>query len=66
MTPTEDGAWRCERHDKRLLAYDQRTGCFSHLFIPDLIRGEQIDADPGGTWVVYRKSDGSIWRDGAA
>jgi hypothetical protein len=33
------------------------------LFIPDLIRGEQIDA--GEEWVSYRMPDGSIWIDGA-
>ena len=38
----------------------------AHLFIPDLIQGEQFDADPDGAWVAYRKPDGSVWRDGAA
>ncbi len=49
-----------------LSAEEQRAGCGSHLFIPDLIQGEQFDADPDGAWVAYRKPDGSVWRDGAA
>ena len=66
VTPTEDGTWYCARFDRRLSADDQRAGCVAHLFIPDLIQGEQVDADPDGTWVAYRKPDGTIWRDGAA
>jgi len=66
VTPTEDGGWNCARFDRRLSAGDQRAGCPSHLFIPDLIQGEQLDADPDGAWVAYLQPDGSVWRDGAA
>jgi PD-(D/E)XK nuclease superfamily len=81
VTPAEDGAWHCARFDRAALRGDhqgrpwepaalspdeQRAGCGSHLLIPDLIQGEQIDADPDGAWVAYLKPDGSVWRDGAA
>jgi hypothetical protein len=81
VTPTEDGAWHCARFDRAALrgdhrgrpwepaalsADEQRAGCSSHLFIPELIQGEQFDADRDGSWVAYRKPDGSVWRDGAA
>jgi hypothetical protein len=66
ITPVEDGTWHCARFDRRLSADEQRAGCPSHLFIPDLIQGEQFDADSDGAWVAYRKPDGSVWRDGAA
>jgi hypothetical protein len=81
VTPSEDGAWHCARFDRAALrgdhqdrpwepaalsADEQRAGCSAHLFIPDLLHGEEADADPDGAWVAYRKPDGSGWRDGAA
>jgi len=62
-TPTEDGGWHCARWDRMLSTNEQRRGCPAHLFIPDLVHGEQIDA--GDDWVAYRMPDGSVWRDGA-
>jgi hypothetical protein len=41
---------------------EQETGCAAHLYIPDLIPGEQLDA--GEDWVSYRLPDGTEWRDG--
>jgi len=61
-TPVEAGAWHCARYHSALAPEDQRAGCAAHLFIPDLIVGEQLDA--GADWVSYRLPDGSIWRDG--
>jgi hypothetical protein len=59
----ESGDWHCARWNKALDEDTQRAGCPAHLFIPDLIAGEQIDA--GEDWVEYRMPDGSTWRDGA-
>lgn len=43
-------------------SYDeQQQGCEQHLYLPDLVPGEQIDA--GDRWVSYR-IDGAEWRDG--
>ncbi|MCQ4159209.1 PD-(D/E)XK nuclease family protein [Roseomonas sp. GC11] len=62
-TPVADGAWHCARHPCVLLRRDQQAGCGLHLYIPNLIAAEQIDA--GEDWVSYRLPDGSPWRDGA-
>ncbi|MCA3380183.1 MAG: PD-(D/E)XK nuclease family protein [Roseomonas sp.] len=57
-----EGRWHCARHDVALDAKTQAQGCAAHLFIPDLVPGEQVDA--GDDWVSYQMRDGSEWRDG--
>ena len=59
-TPVE-GGWRCERHERLLSEADQRAGCDHHLYLPDLVPGEQIDA--GTDWVSYQLPDGGVWCD---
>jgi hypothetical protein len=59
-TPVE-GGWWCERLERALSEADQRAGCDQHLYIPDLVPGEQIDA--GTDWVSYQFSDGGVWCD---
>lgn len=59
------GAWYCARHDRVLSVEDQRAGCASHLYLPSLVPGEQIDADERAETVTYRMPDGSTWVDGA-
>lgn len=54
-----DGGWRCARFDHPIATRDQRTACPRHLFVPDLIPGEVIDA--GDDFVAYRLTDGSTW-----
>lgn len=61
-----DARWSCARHNHDLTIEQQQAGCPNHLFLPDLVAGEQVDADEGGEWVEYRMADGSIWRDGGA
>lgn len=61
-TPEDDGTWSCARWGTTLSYNEQQNGCPAHLFIPSLIKGEQIDA--GYDWVEYRMPDGTIWRDG--
>ena len=56
-----DGGWQCEREQRLLSEPDQRAACDKHLYIPDLIPAEQIDA--GEDWVRYRLPDGSLWQD---
>ena len=65
-TPRLDGdaRWTCERHDRDLSADDQRAGCPRHLFIPDLVPGEQVDCDPRAETVSYRLNTGTFWIDG--
>lgn len=62
--PVDGGAWHCGRHDHPLARQDQEAGCAAHLFIPDLVPGEQLDA--GEDWVSYRLPDGSTWQDGVS
>jgi hypothetical protein len=59
-TPVE-GGWRCERHERLLSEADQRAGCTHHLYLPDLVPGEQIDA--GTDWVSYQLPGGGLWCD---
>ncbi|CAK0774705.1 Oxidoreductase [uncultured Gammaproteobacteria bacterium] len=57
VTPVE-GGWHCARHERLLSVTDQRQGCGHHLYIPDLVPGEPVDA--GDDHVVYRLSDGTL------
>ena len=54
-----DGGWHCARFDQPIGAQAQRAGCPKHLFIPDFIPGEVIDA--GDDFVAYRFEDCSTW-----
>ncbi len=58
------GGWHCARHERLLSVADQRQGCGQHLYIPDLVPGEPVDA--GDDHVVYRLSGGTLWTDGRA
>lgn len=58
-----DGGWECARHDRMLTGLEQRAACIRHLFIPDLVPGEVIDA--GDDVVTYRMVDGSTWANDA-
>jgi hypothetical protein len=57
--------WDCERHGNVLSFDDQRAGCPHHLYIPSLVAGDQIDADPHAETVTYLMLDGSHFVDGA-
>lgn len=56
----------CARWSKPLSIDEQRAGCPAHLFLPDLIDGEQIDVDEEAETITYRMPSGQIWIDGAA
>ena len=56
----------CTLHQRELSYDEQRAGCGSHLFLPDLVAGEQIDADPEARTVTYRLASGEIWVDGGS
>ncbi|AWN43143.1 oxidoreductase [Methylobacterium durans] len=64
-TPSDGPRWDCERHRRRLSYDAAQAGCNAHLFIPDLVPGEQVDADPTRGTVTYCMGDGSTWVDGA-
>jgi len=61
-TPLPEGGWRCERWNEMLDEHAQKLGCPSHLYVPDLVPGQQIDA--GEAWVTYVMDDGTAWRNG--
>lgn len=62
-----DGAGHCTRFDEPRSPQRQQEGkdCPTHLFLPTLVPGEQVDADPEAETVTYRLRDGTTWVDGA-
>jgi hypothetical protein len=62
-TPVADGQWHCARHDKLLSLPEQKAGCHEHRYLPPLVSGEQTDAAEDGSWIEYRKPDGTAWKD---
>lgn len=60
----KDGAevW-CGLKDLKLSYDEQQKGCPAHLFLPDLIPGEQIDACEADRTITYRLASGEIWVD---
>lgn len=67
FTLTENGIGHCARWQEPRDPAAQRAGseCPAHLYLPDLVPGEQVDADEEAETVTYRMADGSIWIDGA-
>ncbi len=63
-----DGNGHCARFNEPRSPQRQQEGkdCPAHLFLPALVPGEQIDADPEAETVTYRLPDGTIWIDGTA
>lgn len=68
FTFTSDGDGHCARFGKNMRPAEQQAGseCPAHLFLPALIHGDQIDADPKNETITYAMKDGSEWTDGAA
>lgn len=62
-TPIEEGKWECAI-GKDAINTREQAGCPHHLYIPDLIHGEQTGVVAGGEGIVYRMADGSEWIDG--
>ncbi|MFO1144845.1 MAG: hypothetical protein U1E59_21195 [Amaricoccus sp.] len=62
-----DGNGHCARFDEPRTPQRQQEGrdCPTHLFLPALVPGEQIDADPEAETVTYRMPGGAVWIDGA-
>jgi len=63
-----DARWWCERHRRDLSVDDQRAGCANHLYLPDLVPGDQVDVDAEGERVTYQLTRGDLagrsWTDG--
>lgn len=65
-SPEPGGSWSCAKWHKPLSIEEQGVGCGSHLYLPGLIPGEQIDCDEAAGTVTYRMRNGAVWVDGAA
>lgn len=62
--PSDDGQWYCSFHQKMLTREEERAGCEKHLCLPDLIKGEVVEASQEHNYVVYRMTDsGRRWKD---
>lgn len=59
-----EARWSCARFRRDLDLDEQQAGCAAHLYVPDLVPGEQVDADEAGEWVMYRLNGGEMWVDG--
>ncbi len=65
-TPVAGGGWRCARHEIDLSDIAQEVGCPHHLYLPGLVPGEQIDANPETETITYELlRNGRQWVDGA-
>lgn len=56
-----EAKWKCEKFNKWLPLERQKVGCSSHLYVPDLVPGKQIDVGPD--WVAYEMKNGERWVD---
>lgn len=63
-TPRPGGVWWCEHHERELTPEEQGAGCEDHLYLPDLVPGDQIDASAEQRTVTYRMRSGETWIDG--
>jgi hypothetical protein len=61
-TPRPGGDWHCARWDEIRTPGQQAEACPAHLWIPDLVPGEQTDHTD--ETVTYRLPDGRTWIDG--
>lgn len=62
-TPVEGGKWHCAKNGTFLTLDEQKLGCPLHRYIPDFVKGEQVDGAEDASWIEYRMQDGSVWRD---
>lgn len=60
----DDAVVRCKLWDKELDYKAQQEGCSSHLYLPSLVPGEQIDASENERWIKYQLANGLYWTDG--
>jgi hypothetical protein len=65
ITTSRDACWDCAKWQKPLTLDEQAAGCPSHLFIPSLVPGEQVDSDPEAETVTYRLANGETWVNSA-
>jgi hypothetical protein len=59
---SENACWDCGKFNRPLTLDEQAAGCPSHLFLPGLVPGEQIDATD--STVTYKLANGETWVNG--
>lgn len=59
-----DAHWSCSRWAKPLSVDEQKASCPSHLYIPAMVPGEQVDASEEDETVTYKLRNGTTWIDG--
>ena len=64
MGECADGLWNCEHHNKSLNPMEQRTGCKSHLSIPQLVGHQVVAVD--SRKITYQTASGEIVVDDGA
>jgi hypothetical protein len=62
-TPVDGGKWECALHGE-LSMETQAAGCPDHLYLPELVPGEQVDADEKAHTVTYTLDGGEAFVDG--
>ena len=55
------GKWHCSKHDCELDYETQQNGCEDHLYLPDLVPGQQVDHDDKS--VTYELATGGVFID---
>lgn len=58
----DDADWSCGKYGHPLTREEQETGCLSHLFLPGLVPGKQVDH--GEDWISYELPNGDLWVNG--
>ncbi len=64
LQESEGGGWHCSKFDTALTTDQQRDGCSSHLYHPDLVPGVPVEASEDETTVTYALHSGETWVDG--
>lgn len=64
ITTSTEACWDCALWQKPLTLDEQAAGCASHLFLPGLVPGEQVDATD--STVTYKLANGETWVNGVA
>lgn len=61
----DNAEWYCTHWKKKLTLSEQKAGCSAHVYMPSLVPGKQIDADPEARTITYKMPNGGEWTDGA-
>ena len=63
-TPVKGGAWSCAYYCSEMPVEAQRDACSKHVYIPDLIPAQMIDASESENFIEYKTAGGVTFRNG--